>query len=107
MAGVTEKVGEGRDDDDGGRDDGEQGDYSVSDIDRSYGGGQLGDVDGPDSDGVPERETGGGGHMAGGGPDSQGEEVLPGHWPRGDDVEGSGKYFKSPAHSLHHLPRLP
>ena len=45
--------------------------------------------------------------MAGGGTDSQGEEGLPGHWPRGWDLEGSGGYFKSPAHSLHHLPRLP
>ena len=45
--------------------------------------------------------------MAGGGTDYQGEEGLPGHWPRGGDVEGSGDDFKFPDHSLHHLPRLP
>ena len=28
------------------------------------------------------------------------------HWHHGGDVEGSGGDFKSPAHSLHHLPRL-
>ena len=36
-----------------------------------------------------------------------GEEGLPGHWPCGGDVEGSGGDFKSPAHGLHQLPRLP
>ena len=45
--------------------------------------------------------------MSGGGPASQGEKLPPWHWPRGGDVEGSGSDFKSPAHSLHHLPRLP
>ena len=45
--------------------------------------------------------TSGGGHVAGSVPDSQGEDGLPGHWPRGSDVEGSGGDFKSPARSLH------
>ena len=45
--------------------------------------------------------------MAGGGPDSQGEEGPLGHWPWGGDMEGSGGDFKLPAHGLHHLPRLP
>ena len=31
--------------------------------------------------------------MAGGCPDSQGEEELPGNWPCGGDVEGSGGNF--------------
>ena len=44
--------------------------------------------------------------MAGGSPDSQGEEGIPGHRPRGGDVKGSGGNSKSPFHSLHHLPRL-
>ena len=44
--------------------------------------------------------------MTGGGLDSQGEKGLPGNWPCGGDVEGSGRKFKSRAHSLHHLPRL-
>ena len=33
--------------------------------------------------------------------------VLPGHRPRGGDVEGRGGDFKSPFHFLHHLPRRP
>ena len=103
----SEKCREGRDDDDKGRDDVEQGDNSVSASDGAYGGGQLGNGSGPSTDGVPGGETGGGGHMAVGGPDSQGEEGLTGRWPCGGDVEGSGGDFKSPAHSLHHLPRLP
>ena len=37
----------------------------------------------------------------------KGGGLLPWHWPRGGDVEGSGRNFKFPAHSLHHLPRLP
>ena len=45
--------------------------------------------------------------MAGGGPDTQGGNGLMWHWPRGDYVEGSGSYFEWPAHSLHHLPRIP
>ena len=45
--------------------------------------------------------------MTGGGPNIQGERLIPLHWPCGGDVEGSGRNFKSPAHSLHHLPRLP
>ena len=45
--------------------------------------------------------------MAGGVPDSQGGKGLPWHWPCRGDVEGSGRNFKSPAHILHHLPRLP
>ena len=45
--------------------------------------------------------------MVGGGTDSQGEEGLPGNWYRGGDVEDSGGDFKSPAHGLHHLTRLP
>ena len=49
----------------------------------------------------------GGGHVAGGSPDPQGEMGLPWHFPCGGDVEGSGGDFKSPAHILHHLPRLP
>ena len=45
--------------------------------------------------------------MAGGDTDSQGEEGLLRHWPRGGDVEVSGGYFKSPAHGLYSLTRLP
>ena len=45
--------------------------------------------------------------MAGGDPDSQGGKRLPWHWPCGGDVEGSGGDFKSPDHSLRHLPQLP
>ena len=45
--------------------------------------------------------------MAGGGTDPQGERRLPRHWPCGGDVEGSGSNFKSPAHSIHHLPLIP
>ena len=45
--------------------------------------------------------------MVGSGTDSQGGEGLPGHWPCGGDVEGSGGDFKLPAHGLHHLSRLP
>ena len=48
-----------------------------------------------------------GSDVASGGPDHQGEEGLPGHWPRRGDVEGSGGDYKSLAHGLHHLPRLP
>ena len=44
--------------------------------------------------------------MEGGGPDSQGKDGLPGHWPCGGDVEGSGGDFKSPAHGLHHIPLI-
>ena len=46
-------------------------------------------------------------HVEGGGPYPQGVEILPWNWPRGGYVEVSGGDFKSPAHSLHHLPRLP
>ena len=45
--------------------------------------------------------------MVGGSPYPQGEEGLPGHRPRGGDVEGSGGNSKSPFHILHHLPRRP
>ena len=45
--------------------------------------------------------------MAGGGTYPQGERGLLWNWPRGGDVEGSGGDFKSLAHSLHHLTRLP
>ena len=85
VAGGSEEGGEGRDDG-GDGDDGGQGDYRVYGINGAYGCGQLGDGGGPDTDGVLGGETGGGGHMAGGGPDSQGEEGLPEHWPRGDDT---------------------
>ena len=37
----------------------------------------------------------------------KGENDYRGIGPRGGDVEGSGGNFKSPAHSLYHLPRLP
>ena len=46
--------------------------YGVGVIDSSYGGGQLGEGGGPGADGVQGGETGGGGHLAGGVPDSQG-----------------------------------
>ena len=45
--------------------------------------------------------------MAGGGSDLKGEKGLLWHWPHGGDMEVSISDFKSPAHSLHHLPRLP
>ena len=96
---------EGGDDDDGeGGDDREQRDFSGANRDR---GGQLDEGHGPRPVGVPGGEAGGGIHVEGGGPDSKGEEGLPGNWPRGGYVEGSGGDFKSPAHGLHHLPRLP
>ena len=57
--------------------------------------------------GVPGVEDSGGSHVADGGNDYKGEEGLPEYWPCGGDVEGSGGDFKSPAHSVHHLPRLP
>ena len=44
--------------------------------------------------------------MAGGATDPQGGNVLPWHWPRGGDVECSGRNFKYSDHILHHLPRL-
>ena len=42
---------------------------------------------------------------AGGGPHPKREGGLPGHRPRGGNVEGRGGEFKSPPHLLHHLPR--
>ena len=45
--------------------------------------------------------------MTGGGPDTQGKRILPRHWPCGGDVGGSGGYFISTFHILHHLPQLP
>ena len=45
--------------------------------------------------------------MKGGGTAPQERKVIPWHWTRGSDVEGSGGDFKSPAHILHHLPPLP
>ena len=45
--------------------------------------------------------------MTGGGPHPRGVKLLSWNWPCGGDVEGSGRYFKSPAHSLRRLPRLP
>ena len=44
--------------------------------------------------------------MASGGTDPQGEMVLPRYRPREGCVEGIGGDYKSPARSLHHLPRL-
>ena len=110
VAGDGVKVRRGRDrgdDNSEGRDEGEQRDYGRSVRDGTYGGGKLDNGHGPSPVGVPGRETDGGGHMAGGGTDPQEEDGLTGHWPRGGDVEGSGGDFKSPAHGLHHLPRLP
>ena len=45
--------------------------------------------------------------MAVSSPYPQGEKGLPGHRPRGGDVEGSGGDSKSPFHILNHLPRRP
>ena len=45
--------------------------------------------------------------MTGWGPDPQVEKLLPWNWSCGGDVKGSGGNFKSPSHSLHHLPRIP
>ena len=45
--------------------------------------------------------------MAGSGYDTQGEKVIPWHWPHVGDVECSGGDFKYTSHSLHNLPRLP
>ena len=72
-----------------------------------YGGIKLGDGGGTCVDGVQGGATGGGGHVAGGGPDYQGKKGLPWNWPHGGDVEGSGGNFKLTAHSLRNLPRLP
>ena len=46
-------------------------------------------------------------HVAGGGTDPQGENGISQYRPSEGGVEGSGGDYKSPAHSLHHLPRLP
>ena len=45
--------------------------------------------------------------VEGGGPDLQWGRVLLWHRPRGGDVEGSGRKFKTLARSLHHLPQIP
>ena len=57
---------------------------------------------GPRPGNIPGGKSRGGGNVSGGSPDTQGEEGIPGHWPCGGDVEGSGGNFKSPVHSLHH-----
>ena len=72
-----------------------------------FGVGQLDEGRGPRPVGVHGGEACGGRDMVGGCTDSQGEKGLPGNWTCGGDVEGSGGDFKYPAHSLHHLPRLP
>ena len=45
--------------------------------------------------------------MTSGSPDPQGERGLQQHMHYVGGVEGSGRYFKLPAHSLHQLPGLP
>ena len=83
---------------------------------RYIGGGVDGDQEGADKIG----EGGGPGeggfmrgsddrrsHVAGGGTDPQGENGISQYRPSEGGVEGSGGDYKSPAHSLHHLPRLP
>ena len=49
----------------------------------------------------------GGFHVAGGGTDTQGDRGILFYRPCGGAVEGSVGDSKSPAHSLHRLPRLP
>ena len=74
---------------------------------RKRGSRELGAGSGVDPDGVSGGGFGGGNHMAGGSPYPQGVKGLPGHRPRGVDVEGSGGDSKSPFHILHHQPRRP
>ena len=45
--------------------------------------------------------------MAGGGNDTKGATGVQGDWASVGDVEGCGGDLTSPAHNLHHLPRIP
>ena len=67
---------------------------------------EMGEGGGPVEGGFRRGVYGGGGHVVGGSPDPKGERALLRNFPRGGDVEGSGRYLKSQAHSLHHLPQL-
>ena len=67
-------------------DDRGQGVYRVYRVDVAYGDSQLEEGDRPGSDGVQGGETGGGGHVEGGGPFYQEVKRLPWHWPCGSDV---------------------
>ena len=67
---------------------------------------EMGEGGGPGDGGFRRGVYGGGGHVVGGSPDPKGERALLRHFPRGGDVEGSGRYLKLQAHSLHRLPQL-
>ena len=73
----------------------------------AYGGFQLVEGGGYRSDGVRGGAACGGEHVSGSGSDTQVGKGLPWYWPRGGDIVDCGRDFKSPDHSLHHLPRLP
>ena len=72
--------------------------------DRGHGGGKPGEHKGggrkldkfcgPRKDSIQRWRPSRGSDLAGGSPDSQGEEVIPGHRPRRGDVEGSGGDYK-------------
>ena len=70
VSGGSKKGREGCDNNGEDGDDREQGEYGGSYRDGAYGGGQLRNGSEPNTDGVPGRETGGGGHVAGGGLES-------------------------------------
>ena len=57
---------------------------------HTRGGGELVEGSGVGADGFSGWRFGQGGDLVGGSPYPQGEEGLPGHRPRGGDVEGSG-----------------
>ena len=67
---------------------------------------EMGEGGGPGEGGFRRGGYGGGGHVVGGSPDHQGEGGIMWHCPLGSDVECTGGYLKSQAHSLHHLPQL-
>ena len=69
---TEERTADGTNGKGAGGDGGEQGTHT-------YGGIQLGDGGRTRADGVQVGATGGGGHMSGGSPDSQGEKELPWH----------------------------
>ena len=71
------------------------------------GGTTLGEPRGVNKDSVLGGGVGRGGNLASGGDDTKGETGIPGNWDSGGDVEGCGSDSTSPAHSLHHLTRLP
>ena len=68
---------------------------------------KMGEGGGPGEGGFKGGADGRRSHMTGGGTDPQGENGILWYRPREGGVEGSVGDSKSPAHSLHNLPRLP